>query len=90
MTTHVPQFGTDIGPTCAHCGSTLWTYDVKTATFYCGDGELDDRSEVDARCTGCLRRMSFETRSRLDTISAIRWNHEEHIKATHGNAWAVR
>ena len=59
------DMGTDIGPECKACGSTLYTYRVSSYRH----------TDVSARCASCNREFAFSSAVRLDSVSEVRRHH---------------
>jgi len=61
----VTSMGTDIGPECKACGSTLYTYRVSSYRH----------TDVAVRCASCRREFAFSSRVRLDNVADVRRHH---------------
>jgi hypothetical protein len=62
---------TDSGPTCTHCGCTIYTYDVHSES-------LGERTRIYAgfRCVDCKRVGQFQLRAEPATVVDVRSAHE--------------
>lgn len=68
--TNVEEMGTDCGPECVKCKSTLWVYAVQAE-------ETDEYTYtyVKARCVCCAARDEFDSRLALDNVMDVREIH---------------
>jgi len=69
-------YGTNIGPHCVHCESSVWAYHP---THY---SDLDAR--VKAVCSGCGASEHYQTSTAPQDATDYRQAHEHARHATHG------
>jgi hypothetical protein len=66
------EMGTDCGPACPICKSTIWLYSVSPE-----DLEEYAYTTVKARCVSCGARDEFGSRLALDNVADVRERHAE-------------